>query len=64
MIHGRVRALRVREGLTALTEVPTPASDGEVRVRVTMSGLCNTDRELARGYMGFAGTLGHEFVGV
>ena len=59
-----VRALRVRDGATALAEVPTPAADGETRVRVTLSGLCNTDRELARGYMGFAGTLGHEFVGV
>src|SRR3990167_2932176 len=28
-----------------------------------MSGICNTALELARGYMGFAGTLGHEFVG-
>lgn len=64
MIHGGVRALRVRDGSTALVDVPTPAADGEVRVRVTLSGLCNTDRELARGYMAFAGTLGHEFVGV
>lgn len=28
-----------------------------------MAGICNTDLEIARGYMGYAGTLGHEFVG-
>lgn len=37
---------------------------GEVLVRVTLAGICNTDLELARGYMGFSGVLGHEFVGV
>jgi threonine dehydrogenase-like Zn-dependent dehydrogenase len=26
--------------------------------------VCNTDLEIARGYAGFQGTLGHEFVGV
>ncbi|MFT3696782.1 MAG: alcohol dehydrogenase catalytic domain-containing protein [Kofleriaceae bacterium] len=53
-----MRALR-REGLR---EVALP--EGEVRVKVTLSGICNTDLELARGYMDFHGTLGHEFVGV
>ena len=33
-------------------------------MRVTLSGICNTDLEIARGYAGFQGTLGHEFVGV
>jgi threonine dehydrogenase-like Zn-dependent dehydrogenase len=33
-------------------------------VRVTLSGICNTDLEISRGYAGFQGTLGHEFVGV
>jgi threonine dehydrogenase-like Zn-dependent dehydrogenase len=33
-------------------------------VRVLLSGICNTDLEIARGYAGFKGTLGHEFVGV
>lgn len=59
-----MRALRVADGTTALVEAPIPAAAGEALVRVTLSGICNTDRELARGYMGFAGTLGHEFVGV
>ncbi|MCA1555849.1 MAG: alcohol dehydrogenase catalytic domain-containing protein, partial [Acidobacteria bacterium] len=37
---------------------------GEAVVRVTLAGVCNTDLEIVRGYAGFAGTLGHEFVGV
>jgi len=59
-----MRALRVDRSSTNLCEVPIPAADGEARVRVTHSGICNTDLELARGYMGFRGTIGHEFVGV
>lgn len=39
------------------------AHDGLVRVRTLIAGICNTDLELARGYMGFRGVLGHEFVG-
>ncbi len=42
---------------------PTPRA-GETRVRVLRAGICATDLALARGYMGFAGTPGHEFVGV
>jgi alcohol dehydrogenase len=33
-------------------------------VRVLLSGICNTDLELRRGYHGFSGIPGHEFVGV
>lgn len=32
-------------------------------VRVALAGVCNTDLELVKGYMGFRGVLGHEFVG-
>ena len=42
---------------------PTPAAD-EVLVRVTRAGVCETDLQLIKGYMGFRGVLGHEFVGV
>lgn len=58
-----MRALRVGDR-TSLVEVPIPAADGEVLIRVTLSGICNTDLELAKGYMGFRGTIGHELVGV
>lgn len=41
---------------------PTPG-DGEAVVRVHLAGLCATDLQIARGYMGFRGVLGHEMVG-
>ncbi len=41
---------------------PSPAAD-EVLIRVTLAGICATDLEIARGYLHFAGVLGHEFVG-
>ena len=59
-----MRALRVGDDRTALVEVPRPDPRGEALVRVTLSGVCNTDLEIARGYAGFRGTIGHEFVGV
>jgi alcohol dehydrogenase len=37
---------------------------GEALIRVTLAGICNTDLEIMRGYLGFQGVLGHEFVGV
>ena len=43
--------------------LPCPAAD-EVIVHVTMAGICETDLQLSRGYMGFSGVLGHEFVGI
>lgn len=37
---------------------------GEALIRVTLAGICNTDYEITKGYMGYVGVLGHEFVGV
>lgn len=52
-------------GRLALRDVPAPErAPGECRVAVTLAGICRTDLELARGYMGFVGIPGHEFVGV
>jgi len=46
------------------TEYPLPEpSAGEALVKVSLAGICNTDLELTKGYMGFSGVLGHEFVG-
>jgi threonine dehydrogenase-like Zn-dependent dehydrogenase len=42
---------------------PQPSA-GEALIRVLVAGICGTDLELARGYMGFRGVPGHEFVGV
>ncbi len=43
-------------------ETPRPAQN-EALVKVSMAGICNTDLELVKGYMGFQGVPGHEFVG-
>ncbi|KAL3766575.1 hypothetical protein ACHAW5_003878 [Stephanodiscus triporus] len=43
--------------------VPVPAED-ECVVRVLIANICNTDLEIMKGYMGFAGVVGHEFVGI
>lgn len=59
-----MKALRYEDQQLRLAEVPVPPADGEALVRVRLSGICNTDLEIARGYAGFTGTLGHEFVGV
>lgn len=42
---------------------PVPKA-GEALIRVTTGGICNTDYEITKGYMGYKGILGHEFVGV
>src|SRR3954469_9113252 len=51
--------------LSSRSDYPAPAPrDGEVLVRVLRAGVCETDLQLIKGYMGFSGVLGHEFVGV
>jgi threonine dehydrogenase-like Zn-dependent dehydrogenase len=46
-------------------DLPEPRPNpGEVIVQVRRAGICDTDLQLARGYMGFRGVLGHEFLGV
>ena len=59
-----MKALRVEKRGVALRDIERPARDDEALVRVILSGICNTDLEIARGYAGFKGTIGHEFVGV
>jgi threonine dehydrogenase-like Zn-dependent dehydrogenase len=58
-----MRALRMSDAGPRLEEAPEPTRDGEALIRVRLSGICNTDLEIVRGYAGFRGTLGHEFVG-
>jgi threonine dehydrogenase-like Zn-dependent dehydrogenase len=59
-----MRALRFIDHTLSLSEVPLPAAGSEALVRVSLSGICNTDLEIVRGYAGFEGTIGHEFVGI
>ena len=43
---------------------PEPSrAAGEALVAVRVAGICDTDLQLAQGYMGFKGVPGHEFVG-
>lgn len=59
-----MRALVCDDGLRYAADYPQPQPPaGEALVRVRLAGICATDRELLRGYMGFRGVLGHEFVG-
>ena len=47
------------------TNYPKPIPQkGEALIRVTLAGICNTDYEITKGYMGYSGILGHEFVGI
>lgn len=61
-----MRALRLAaDGLHYCADAPPPQPlPGEDVVRVRRAGICETDLQLVRGYMGFLGVLGHEFVGV
>ena len=60
-----MRALVLDDGVRFRTAQPKPVpSPDEVLVRVSCAGICETDLQLIRGYMGFRGILGHEFVGV
>lgn len=59
-----MQALYLDNSLT-LRDLPRPnPPPGEALIRVTLAGICNTDVELAGGYMAFRGIPGHEFVGV
>jgi threonine dehydrogenase-like Zn-dependent dehydrogenase len=64
MVSFAMRAL-VYDGKVSLHRdvAPHERPRGEARVRVRLAGICDTDLQIARGYMAFRGTLGHEFVG-
>ena len=52
------------DGTLSLRDRPRPAAGDECVIRVLAAGICGTDLELLRGYAGFSGVPGHEFVGV
>ncbi len=72
--HRRGGAAERAPAVKALVLDPDPRLDlafaeperapGEAIVEVRVAGVCDTDLQLARGYMGFSGVPGHEFVGV
>jgi alcohol dehydrogenase len=50
--------------LRYVEDYPRPAAGpGWVRIKVQLAGICKTDLEIMKGYMGFKGVLGHEFLG-
>ncbi len=52
------------DGQLKLVDTPRPEpGEGEALVRVILAGICQTDIEITKGYKGFTGILGHEFVG-
>jgi threonine dehydrogenase-like Zn-dependent dehydrogenase len=57
-------AVHLESGRVTLRRQPLPrVPEGFARIRLLAAGICSTDLELQRGYYGFSGTPGHEFVG-
>jgi threonine dehydrogenase-like Zn-dependent dehydrogenase len=57
-------AVQLESGRVNVGRRPLPRmGPGFARIRVLAAGICSTDLELQRGYYGFRGTPGHEFVG-
>lgn len=60
-----MQALELNNALNYRKDKPIPAiAAGEALIRVKLAGICATDLELVKGYAGFSGIIGHEFVGV
>lgn len=47
--------------LDSQADRPKPAQN-QALLKIRRAGVCNTDLEIVKGYMGFSGILGHEFV--
>jgi alcohol dehydrogenase len=57
-------AVHLENGKVGVRKVPRPRRpEGSALIRLLCAGICNTDIELRRGYYGFSGIPGHEFVG-
>ncbi len=59
-----MRALYWDGSAAKIVDRPAPsAGPGTAVVRVSWAGICSTDLQITKGYMGFRGVLGHELVG-
>jgi alcohol dehydrogenase len=57
-------AVHLENGRVTVRKTRRPhRPEGFALIRLLSAGICNTDLELRRGYYGFSGTPGHEFVG-
>lgn len=60
-----MKAVVFDKELKLVNDYPKPIPQkGEALVRITLAGICNTDYEITKGYMGYVGILGHEAVGI
>ncbi len=56
-------AVHLESGTVSTRQMPMPdRPPGFALLRLLVGGICNTDLELQRGYYGFSGVPGHEFV--
>src|SRR5215471_1853603 len=56
-------AVHLENGSVQVRDLPMPhRPEASALLRLLVAGICNTDLELQRGYYGFSGTPGHEFV--
>lgn len=59
-----MKAVLFESGRAIVRDVPDPKpAKGEALIKVHLAGICSTDVEILRGYAGYEGILGHEFVG-
>ncbi|MDD3594705.1 MAG: alcohol dehydrogenase catalytic domain-containing protein [Candidatus Gastranaerophilales bacterium] len=59
-----MRALVFDKELKLIDNYKNPTlKKGEALIKISTAGICNTDVEITKGYMGFSGICGHEFVG-
>lgn len=60
-----MKALVFKQGKLFMNKnYPRPHPEqNEALIKISVAGICNTDLEIKKGYMGFQGILGHEFVG-
>jgi len=60
-----MKAVVFDDGLKLENNYPMPTQQtGEALIKVNTIGICNTDYEITKGYMGYKGILGHEFTGI
>ncbi len=58
-----IREVHLEAGVVSTRQVAPPQlQEGFAILRLLLGGICNTDLELQRGYYGFTGRPGHEFV--
>jgi len=59
-----MRSVHLENGVVSVRTTARPKlPPGFALIRLLLGGICNTDLELQRGYYGFRGVPGHEFVG-